>query len=1336
MDNANDINIIDFSIFNTRRLLGRKSRPHYKSSLSADSYSSHGVLETVTPSNFSNEDILRVGIIAFSWPTWAVAFSHKRYSIEWILTFTIELVPLIKRCFPSILVIGIARFDWTRIAPVEVLALNGPLNKLLRPPPGISILILDWAMRIKGGWDDWRIYAQKMDHSKCGGVSDYVGTIKWGIHKSSSSFFTVDGDLLDAFPLASLGSILNHTENGEDLAQSPRLQPLSTPAVTMVSHKSHHPDGLFPSNANNPFFLIPSVFSSSRWVKRELSTKELLAVKDVPVSIISSLSQKERRVVYKSICMPVKCLSAFSSALFLKGLVTVSGGGDEHLDVSEDVVVVNKMEGEQVDVSEEVAVVKNVKEASTPIPLPMSASPFHTTTNIDSHIPGAWKENQRHHKDEKAAKNDDAGIPIHFWNNALAAKLGRSALTTAQEVALITLREIFGQRIWRRNITKCFCGYIRCNQCHHKKLTAKFDHKSSQQLFSCKRCKQQLPMAPRLQEVTWKGNKYRWVNEGRARYSRWYNVYMKRADLEESAETALDIQAGRDCIRRVIGCTAWSWPKGSRLFFWRWGEFTRTARDGAKVHVKGELPEYSKRQKAPSNERNLNLVQNKLNDVRAKGYIAKGEVISVTSLFDVPKGTDDIRLVYDATKSGLNEVCWAPWFSLQTCESHLRAVDPGTFMGDADLGEMFLNFPLDVDMRKYAGVDLTSIFPEEAERGRVFWERWVRMLMGFRPSPYLTTREMRRIDLFLRGAANNPNNVFRWSKVILNLPGTLTYTPERPRVYRVRLDNTMAADLFSYIDDLRNTGPTAVECWDGLHQVCSRLTWLGLQDAPRKRNGPTQTPRAWAGSIIHSDQELVTVLVSEEKWDKTKSWILWVLSHVEKEEGIPFKELLSCRGFLIYVSRTYTPFKPYLRGLHKTIDSWRPFRDKDGWKLMQSIIDAKLDDGYLPGPSSHLPPSKYIKPLPRLKTDFERLRELTKPEAPPKVIRRRLSTATAIYGFGDASGKGFGSSIEIRGHAHSEFGEWSAELEDKHSNYKELRNLVNAVVKAHKKGLLTNCELFLFTDNFVAECGYYNGGSNRNKDLDELVHVLWKLQMDGEFTLHVYHVAGTRMIASGIDGLSRGDKTEGISRGISVLNFVPIHQSPIERSNAIVGWIDSWWDDSLGKLHRMTPEDWFSLSMKKGNFLWDVPPGAGEVAVEQLCAHTHGRPESHHIFIIPRLCTCHWRKQLLKACDVVLTIQPKFPFWPTHMHEPLLVGIHFPLLPPLYKFRPWKLKHTEFVERFRSNLHRVQTTGESVDWDLLREFQLQARSIPTLSDGLARELLQDKVGRQLPNCKA
>ena len=307
-----------------------------------------------------------------------------------------------------------------------------------------------------------------------------------------------------------------------------------------------------------------------------------------------------------------------------------------------------------------------------------------------------------------------------------------------------------------------------------------------------------------------------------------------------------------------------------------------------------------------------------------------------------------------------------------------------------------------------------------------------------------------------------------------------------------------------------------------------------------------------------------------------------------------------------------------------------------------------------------------------------------------------------------------------------------------HSNYKELRNLVNAVENVAAVGLLKDAELFLFTDNFTAECAYYRGGSNKNKLLNELVFKLWRLQMHEGFELYVYHIAGTRMIESGIDGLSRGDKFEGIARGVPMLNYVPIHLSPIERSPILKDWLEEviWDSDALGRLEFLTSDDWFKNMGKQGNFVWNVPPAAGEFAMQQLAHHTHIRPESMHLFVIPRLCTSHWRKQLLKCCDLVLTLALNDTFWPRQSHEPLLLGICFPLLPPLVKYRPWKLKFTKFVEDFEKRMRFLQSTGNEVDWHILREFLIRARSIPSLSDGMARKLLQEKVYRQVPEGRA
>ncbi|KAL7527172.1 hypothetical protein ACHAXR_001837 [Thalassiosira sp. AJA248-18] len=46
--------------------------------------------------------------------------------------------------------------------------------------------------------------------------------------------------------------------------------------------------------------------------------------------------------------------------------------------------------------------------------------------------------------------------------------------------------------------------------------------------------------------------------------------------------------------------------------------------------------------------------------------------------------------------------------------------------------------------------------------------------------------------------------------------------------------------------------------------------------------------------------------------------------------GLPRQRLLEIRGFLIYVARTYRWLNPYLKGLHNTIDGWRPDQNEGG----------------------------------------------------------------------------------------------------------------------------------------------------------------------------------------------------------------------------------------------------------------------------------------------------------------------------------------------------------------------------------------------------------------------
>ena len=173
----------------------------------------------------------------------------------------------------------------------------------------------------------------------------------------------------------------------------------------------------------------------------------------------------------------------------------------------------------------------------------------------------------------------------------------------------------------------------------------------------------------------------------------------------------------------------------------------------------------------------------------------------------------------------------------------------------------------------------------------------------------------------------------------------------------------------------------------------------------------------------------------------------------------------------------------------------------------------------------------------------------------------------------------------------------------------------------------------------------------------------------------------------------------------------------------------------MGTLHRQSKEDWYDQVLNEGNYLWDVPPAAGEVAVEQLAAHVHGVPESLHIFLIPRLCTNLWRKQLGKVCDLILTIKPMQEFWGCSMHEPLLICFYFPILPNEHRFRPWQLKGTRVVGNTERKVRGMQADNKPIDGLVLRELLLLTRRLPSMQPRLARKLLQTEDIGQVPNCR-
>jgi hypothetical protein len=103
------------------------------------------------------------------------------------------------------------------------------------------------------------------------------------------------------------------------------------------------------------------------------------------------------------------------------------------------------------------------------------------------------------------------------------------------------------------------------------------------------------------------------------------------------------------------------------------------------------------------------LMQRKVAQVRKRGYVSPRTVLSGMHYFLVPKGLDDIRMVYNGTSYGLNKVLWAPRFGLQTVKQTLWALLPGYRQYDLDVGVQFPNYYLHEELHQYSGVDVGEV---------------------------------------------------------------------------------------------------------------------------------------------------------------------------------------------------------------------------------------------------------------------------------------------------------------------------------------------------------------------------------------------------------------------------------------------------------------------------------------------------------------------------------------------------------------------------------------------------------------------------------------------------
>jgi hypothetical protein len=210
--------------------------------------------------------------------------------------------------------------------------------------------------------------------------------------------------------------------------------------------------------------------------------------------------------------------------------------------------------------------------------------------------------------------------------------------------------------------------------------------------------------------------------------------------------------------------------------------------------------------------------------------------------------------------------------------------------------------------------------------------------MGVKSSPYQAVSALTVANEVIRGNHADGKFFFEWVRIRLNLPGDRNYDPSLPWVSKVKADGRIAADLFTFVDDLlRPTGPGRRECWRAARRAASILNSLGIQDTPRKRRDSPKKTGAWSGSVILVTPEGVCVLASNDKWQKAKALLQEIQEMLDQKTPMLCRDTHGTNSGIFNLCHKDLP-------LHDPVFNWNPYDDRwmatkpeGGWLEILSV---------------------------------------------------------------------------------------------------------------------------------------------------------------------------------------------------------------------------------------------------------------------------------------------------------------------------------------------------------------------------------------------------------------
>ena len=651
------------------------------------------------------------------------------------------------------------------------------------------------------------------------------------------------------------------------------------------------------------------------------------------------------------------------------------------------------------------------------------------------------------------------------------------------------------------------------------------------------------------------------------------------------------------------------------LLFWRFRseKLRRWARDGApafRAYAGFVAPSKLENYESGDGEAAVDFVRSFESDgILERVGAAKAEAMlasewgAVAPVCTIPKASGGFRFLVDCKRSGANHQLLQMPSMFPEPISAIRSVVPlGGYVFACDYKDCFYGLPL---LKEDSWLFMVKVQGE--------YLRFRRLPQGGRLSPACCLA-------FVYGSNEQWREDLGRNIVQEQIPGTADFDPSEHAVIFVDAEGRRD-QVHTHMDDSIFGGRTFEEAAADEERFLKHVGGLGLHPTWKKRVTPTQSKADYGGFGIRTDLEVRGLQVRTKPGvaDQLHSAALGALGAASN----PATTLARLGGL---AERTFSLNKAYRAWLARFY----------GFASRVAQVPGKLG---------------WRRSLASLAAERKDMREIAMTAREDACFAEFVTGRGLIVQFGDASGiRAGGAVLQPDGVVTA----WTAPLPPRvvvgfGSNIKELRRVLIQMERhaaAHAAGGLSvhGCTLIDFTDSQYTSDVLEKGTADTNEG-NAIIRSIRRISISLRVTLHVVHVAGTRLVENGVDGLSRK-----IVEGKLDISDWAEALAPATPSPAILGVVNA----VFGPGRAVATQPMKPGQMAGGRWVIFPQPWSASSWSEAAKIAFTMEPTTDIVVVIPRRGQSLWRRPFRQIfVEIGSVTAGQWAGWPSEMHESL-----------------------------------------------------------------------------------